>query len=62
MVRAKKIEPCSANIFRPGDVVQIQMSFLAFQLQGAKGAFKKFGVRNVLRSVALIDSSVRKVR
>lgn len=54
--------PCSANAFRPGDVVQIQMSFVAFQVKPRPGSTSKtFAMFTVLRSVALLDSSVRKV-
>ncbi len=55
------METCSANTFRPGDVVQIQVSFVAFQLRSPGTRMKTYGVRTVLRSVALIDTSVRKV-
>ncbi len=51
--------PCSTNAFRPGDVVQIQVSFLAFQVRPDEGREKMFSVRTILRSVALIDTSVR---
>ncbi len=51
--------PCSTNAFRPGDVVQIQVSFLAFQVRPDEGREKTFSVRTILRSVALIDTSVR---
>ncbi len=51
--------PCSINVYRPGDVVQIQVSFLAFQVQPEERGEKMFGVCTILRSVALIDTSVR---
>ncbi len=52
------MEECSPNAFEPGDVVQMQVSFIAFQKSGKRDE-KTFVIRTILRSIALMDSSVR---
>lgn len=55
------MDQCSTIAFKAGDVVQTQVSFIAFQKGRAIKGKKTFGVHTVLRSVALLDSSVRVV-
>ncbi len=52
------MEECLPNIFEPGDIVQLQVSFIAFKKSGQRGK-KDFVIRTILRSIALMDSSVR---
>ncbi len=49
---------CSPKLFEPGDVVQLQVSFIAFKQSGGRDK-KKFTIRTILRSIALMDSNVK---
>ncbi len=53
---------CSTNAYLPGDVVQIQMSFIAFQIKSDVPGTRLFRLRRVLRSIALLNTGVREVR
>ncbi len=52
------MEESSPNVFEPGDTVQLQVSFIAFKKSGTRDK-NAFTIRTVLRSIALMDNSVR---
>lgn len=57
-----KMVPCNPNIFLTGDIVQIEVSFIAYQLEKAR--YNKptpFRLHTILRSIARMDTSVRDV-
>ncbi len=50
-IRTTSMDQCSTIAFKAGDVVQTQVSFIAFQKGRAIKGKKTFGVHTVLRSV-----------
>lgn len=55
-----KVCKCSPSIFLEGDIVQLQIAFVAFPLT-TKGREKRFRIGRILRSVMLIDTELREV-
>ncbi|KAF8220722.1 hypothetical protein L208DRAFT_1020340, partial [Tricholoma matsutake] len=52
----RRFESCGPQIFRIGDIVQVQVSFVTIPVQG-----NKHKMLVVLRSMALLDGSLSKV-
>ncbi len=52
------MEECSPNVFGDGDVVQLQVSFVAFKKSSTRDKII-FTIRISVRSIALMDSSVK---
>lgn len=55
--RRKSVETVNPQIFRVGDIVEAQVSFIAVPLKD-----KKYKMITVLRSIALLDSTFSQVR
>ena len=51
-----RYEPVEPKIFRIGDIVEVQVSFVATPLQGGK-----WKMRTVLRAITLLDGSFAQV-